>query len=42
MTTAMRMAQAIAVRFGEPSMSLGFGHQFGSKSIGDRSIRPSS
>ena len=39
MATAIRIAHAIAIRFGEPSMSFGFGHRFGSKSIADRSIR---
>jgi hypothetical protein len=39
--TPIRIARAIAIRFGEPSMSFGFGHRFGSKSIADRSIRPS-
>ena len=39
MATAMRMAHATATCFGEPSMSFGFGHRFGSKSIADRSIR---
>jgi len=39
MATAIRMAHATAIRFGEPSMSFGFGHRSGSKSIADRSIR---
>ena len=36
MATAMRMAHATAICFGEPSMSFGFGHRFGSKSVADR------
>jgi len=31
MATAMTMAHATAICFGEPSISFGFGHRFGSK-----------